>query len=71
MQVYIFRYYFARPVFSPKRPKVCVITKDAGGTILRNYEKPNERKFKAQHAAFPIGTTPVLKQVGSVSDNIA
>lgn len=48
-----------------------MITKDAGGTILRNYEKPNERKFKAQHAAFPIGTTPVLKQVGSVSDNIA
>ncbi|CAE7024917.1 Psmb7 [Symbiodinium natans] len=41
---------------------VCVITKDAGGTILRNYEKPNERKFRAQHKAFPIGTTPVLKE---------
>mmetsp|Transcript_11675 Transcript_11675/g.27545 ORF Transcript_11675/g.27545 Transcript_11675/m.27545 type:complete len:279 (+) Transcript_11675:70-906(+) len=40
---------------------VCVITKDGGGQIFRNYEKPNERKFKAQHKAFPIGTTPVIK----------
>lgn len=41
---------------------VCVITKETGGAILRNYEKPNERKFKAQHAAFPKGTTPILKE---------
>jgi len=40
---------------------VCVITKDSGGTILRNHEKPNERKFKAQYKGFPVGTTPVLK----------
>merc|ERR1712113_397418 len=40
---------------------VCVITKD-GGTILRNMEKPNERKFKAQYKGFPKGTTPVLKE---------
>mmetsp|Transcript_16018 Transcript_16018/g.32542 ORF Transcript_16018/g.32542 Transcript_16018/m.32542 type:complete len:278 (+) Transcript_16018:91-924(+) len=39
---------------------VCVITKD-GGTIFRNYEKPNERKFKMPPPAFPLGTTPVLK----------
>lgn len=40
---------------------VCVITKD-GGNVLRNYEKPNERKFKAQYKGFPKGTTPVLKE---------
>jgi len=40
---------------------VCVITKE-GGTILRNMEKPNERKFKAQYKGFPKGTTPVLKE---------
>lgn len=40
---------------------VCVITKD-GGKILRNHEKPNERKFKAQYKGFKIGTTPVLKE---------
>merc|ERR1740121_1020390 len=39
---------------------VCVITKE-GGKILRNIEKPNERKFKAQYRGFPAGTTPVLK----------
>merc|ERR1719502_1003423 len=39
---------------------VCVITKD-GGTIHRNIEKPNPRKFKAAHKAFPKGTTPVVK----------
>merc|ERR1712151_535208 len=39
---------------------VCVITKD-GGSILRNWEKPNERKYKAQYQGFPKGTTPVLK----------
>merc|ERR1719456_1470464 len=39
---------------------VCVITKE-GGTIHRNIEKPNPRKFKAAHKAFPIGITPVLK----------
>jgi len=39
---------------------VCVITKD-GGTIHRNIETPNPRKFKAQFKAFPAGTTPVLK----------
>ena len=39
-----------------------MITKESGGTILRNYEKPNERKFKAQHKAFPKGTTPILKE---------
>jgi len=40
---------------------VCVITKE-GGTIFRNMEKPNERKFKAQYKGFPKGTTPVLKE---------
>lgn len=40
---------------------VCVITKD-GGTILRNYEKPNERLFKMPPPAFAKGTTPVLKE---------
>merc|ERR1711935_413173 len=40
---------------------ICVITKD-GGKIHRNIEKPNPRKFKAQHKAFPIGITPVLKE---------
>jgi len=40
---------------------VCVITKD-GGTIHRNIETPNPRKFKAQFKAFPKGTTPVLKE---------
>merc|ERR1712187_1038175 len=39
---------------------VCVITKE-GGTIFRNMEKPNERKFKAQYKGFPNGDTPVLK----------
>merc|ERR1712066_54403 len=29
---------------------VCVITKD-GGNVFRNYEKPNERKFKAQRSS--------------------
>ena len=43
---------------------MCVITKESGGTILRNFEKPNERKFKAQHKAFPKGTTPILKEAG-------
>lgn len=38
---------------------VCVITKD-GGKILRNHEKPNERKFKAQYKGFANGTTPVI-----------
>jgi len=41
---------------------VCVITKDAPGYILRNMEKPNERKFKAKYQAFPKGTTPILKE---------
>jgi len=40
---------------------VCVITKD-GGNILRNWQKPNERKYKAQYQGFPKGTTPVLKE---------
>merc|ERR1712066_308937 len=40
---------------------VCVITKE-GGTIFRNMEKPNERKFKAQYKGFPKGTTPVIKE---------
>jgi 20S proteasome subunit beta 2 len=40
---------------------ICVITKD-GGKIHRNIEKPNPRKFKAQHKAFPRGLTPVLKE---------
>merc|ERR1719486_1477037 len=39
---------------------VCVITKD-GGTIHRNIETPNPRKFKAQYKAFPKGITPILK----------
>merc|ERR1711879_1085595 len=41
---------------------VCVITKESGGTILRNWEKPNERKFKMPPPAFAKGTTPVLKE---------
>lgn len=40
---------------------VCVITKE-GGTIFRNWIKPNERKFKLPHPGFPRGTTPVLKE---------
>merc|ERR1712032_1356359 len=40
---------------------VCVITKD-GGQIFRNYEKPNERKFKMKPPTFAKGTTPVLKE---------
>jgi len=40
---------------------VCVITKE-GGTVLRNWEKPNERKFKMPPPAFAKGTTPVLKE---------
>merc|ERR1711953_740008 len=40
---------------------VCVITKDQGGEILRNHEKPNPRQFKAKYQPFPKGTTPVLK----------
>jgi len=40
---------------------VCVITRE-GGTIFRNMEKPNERKFKANYKGFPKGTTPVLKE---------
>lgn len=40
---------------------VCVITKD-GGTVLRNWEKPNERLFKMPPPAFAQGTTPVLKE---------
>jgi len=40
---------------------VCVITKD-GGTIFRNYEKPNPRLYKAQYPPFKKGTTPVLKE---------
>merc|ERR1711972_1115838 len=40
---------------------VCVITKDAGGVILRNLEKPNEKK-KPQFKGFKKGVTPVLKE---------
>jgi len=40
---------------------VCVIKKE-GGTIHRNIETPNPRKFKAQHKPFPMGITPVLKK---------
>jgi len=39
---------------------VCVITKE-GGTMFRNMEKPNERKFRAQYKGFATGTTPVIK----------
>merc|ERR1711972_322021 len=40
---------------------VCVIT--AGQTkLLRNYVKPNERKFKASYQGFAKGTTTVIKQ---------
>jgi len=53
---------------------VCVITKD-GGTILRNWEKPNERKFKMPPPAFANGTTPVLKEdilrLCTVEDDVA
>jgi 20S proteasome subunit beta 2 len=41
---------------------VCVITKDNGGTIFRNMEKPNERKFRNNYKGFPKGTTPILKE---------
>eukprot|EP00928_Gymnodinium_smaydae_P092441 TRINITY_DN7631_c0_g1_i1.p1 TRINITY_DN7631_c0_g1~~TRINITY_DN7631_c0_g1_i1.p1 ORF type:complete len:280 (-),score=82.51 TRINITY_DN7631_c0_g1_i1:87-926(-) len=40
---------------------VCVITKD-GGKILRNHEKPNPRKFKAQYKQFAKGTSPVISE---------
>jgi 20S proteasome subunit beta 2 len=40
---------------------VCIITKD-GGKILRNHEKPNERKYKGEYAGFPKGTTPVIRE---------
>jgi len=41
---------------------VCIITKD-GATMLRNYEKPNERKYRQETPVnFPIGTTPILSQ---------
>merc|ERR1712096_261695 len=40
---------------------VCVIQKE-GGNILRNYEKPNERKFKADYAGFKKGVTPVISE---------
>merc|ERR1719352_722718 len=40
---------------------VCVITKD-GGNVLRNYEKPNERKFKANYKGFQKGTTVVMRE---------
>merc|ERR1719229_2189541 len=36
---------------------VCVITRE-GGTIFRNMEKPNERKFKAQYKGFPKASPP-------------
>jgi 20S proteasome subunit beta 2 len=39
---------------------VCVISKD-GGEILRNYQKPCPRLFKAEYKAFPKGATTVLK----------
>jgi len=39
---------------------VCVITKE-GGKILRNHEKPNERKNKLAYKGFTKGTTPVIK----------
>jgi len=39
---------------------VCVVKRD-GTKMFRNYEKPNERKFKAQYKGFPLGTTPVIK----------
>jgi len=39
---------------------VCVITKD-GGKVLRNWQTPNERKYKAQYQGFLKGTTPVIK----------
>jgi len=39
---------------------VCVIKRE-GGTVFRNMEKPNERKFKAQYKGFAKGTTPVIK----------
>jgi len=40
---------------------VCVIRKE-GGTIHRNIETPNPRKYKAPFKAFPKGITPVLKE---------
>merc|ERR1739841_238179 len=40
---------------------VAVITKD-GCQHFRNFEKPNERKFRAAHTPFPVGTTPFLRE---------
>merc|ERR1712217_918704 len=40
---------------------VCVITRDEGGVIHRNMEKPNEKK-KPQFKGFKKGVTPVLKE---------
>merc|ERR1719356_1448428 len=40
---------------------VCVITKDEGGTIFRNWEKPNEKK-KPQFKGFNKGISAVLKE---------
>lgn len=40
---------------------VCVITKDEGGVIFRNMEKPNEKK-KPQFKGFAKGVTPVLRE---------
>merc|ERR1719456_493292 len=40
---------------------VCVINKD-GATHSRGFETPTPRKYKAQYAPFPKGTTPILKE---------
>merc|ERR1719473_2102601 len=41
---------------------VCVISAE-GTEYFRNYQKPNERKYRQpQPVVFPVGTTPVLKE---------
>jgi len=40
---------------------VAVITKD-GCKHFRNFQTPNERKYRAKYKAFPPGTTPVMKE---------
>lgn len=41
---------------------ICTIEKD-GATMLRNYDKPNERKFRREQGyPFKPGTTAVLKE---------
>merc|ERR1711871_818397 len=40
---------------------VCVLSKSKGVKMLRNYRKPNERKFQTTRKPFPRGSTAWLK----------